>query len=80
MSEVIPSFEQVTPAWLTETLRAKGCLPRGQVTAVEKKETSPTVTSLVVRFVLHYSPDAPATAPRRLFMKMTKSVLAPGAY
>ena len=73
MSEVISSFEHVTPAWLTEILRAKRYLPRGQVTAIEKKETSPTITSLVVRFVLHYSPDAPETAPRRMFMKMSKS-------
>ena len=27
MSEVITSFEHVTLAWLTETLRAKGYLP-----------------------------------------------------
>lgn len=73
MSEVISSFELMTPAWLTETLRAKGYLPTGQVTAIEKKATSPTITSLVVRFVPHYSPDAPETAPRRMFMKMTKS-------
>lgn len=73
MTDVITRWEQVTPAWLTDTLRAKGYLPLGQVTAVEQKDTFNTTTSLVVRFVLDYSTDAPATAPRRMFMKMTKS-------
>lgn len=72
MQKIITDPAQVTPVWLTETLRAKGDLPQGEVTTVEKKDSSTSVTSLIVRFVLDYSAEAPETAPRHMFMKMTK--------
>jgi hypothetical protein len=66
---VIETVEQVTPDWLTETLRRVGGLEHGRVMAVEQ-DTSRPFGSVVSRLGLSYSSDAPSDAPRKLFLKI----------
>lgn len=72
MEQPITDLAQVSPEWLTRVLRKKGVLPQGQVTAVAKKPSQPTLTSLIVRLEASYSDGAPTSAPARLFLKMAK--------
>ncbi len=73
MLDVIRRIEQATPAWLTEALRRDRHLPVCEVHSL-------TVTGLhdqqlySVGYYLaaSYSPDAPDTAPARLFLKMPR--------
>jgi hypothetical protein len=60
--------DQITPDWLTETLRASGHLDRGRVLAIEQR-IEPTILSVTAYLTARYSDDAPDTAPRRLFLK-----------
>lgn len=72
MEQPITDIEQVSPEWLTHVLRKKGVLTQGQVTAVHKKPSQPTLTSLIVRLEASYSDDAPISVPSRLFLKIAK--------
>jgi len=66
--KLITDLDQVTPAWLTEVLHEKGCLPQGQVLTVYK-EPNLSTGSAIVPLKLCYSDDAPPSAPTRLFLK-----------
>jgi hypothetical protein len=67
---VITSPSEVTPEWLTGVLRGAGCLPAGEVRAVRVTSESTSFTGRSARLAASYSDDAPAGAPRRLFLKM----------
>lgn len=66
MGEVITDITQVTPEWLTETLRSAGVLARGRVTSVETDISRP-FGSVISHIKLRYSDDM--AAPSRLFLK-----------
>lgn len=72
---VITGVEQVTPAWLTKTLRENGCLDRGEVVAVRPAAgQGSTITGgpgfrPSHRLAVRYSPDTPPSAPSRLYLK-----------
>lgn len=70
-NEVITRAEQVTPEWLTETLRRNGFLERGGVTEVSVKLTRALTVSIVSRIEATFSADAPTRAPSRLFLKLS---------
>ena len=72
MHEVIADPERIVPVWLTEDLRDHGHLPRGRVASVRVVSRSETPPSVHARLAVEYSPDAPATAPARLFFKAPK--------
>lgn len=71
MDEVITPAEQVTPEWLTETLRRNGFLEHGTVKEVSVKLTRAMPVSIVSRLEASFSADAPADAPRHLFLKLS---------
>ena len=70
---------QLTPAWLTQVLRAHGHLARGRVVHIDNVYTSETLPSRHARFVVTYSAEAPPTAPARLFLKMPRPEALPAA-
>jgi thiamine kinase-like enzyme len=75
---VLATPEDVTPTWLTERLRAEGCLPSGRATEVHVGQRRTTLLSTIVSLAVDYSTDAPAGAPTRLILKTTRDGLAPG--
>lgn len=60
---------EATPEWLTRVLRASGALPEGRVERVEAEANS-AFNSVAAHLRLAYDSDAPADAPRRLFLKL----------
>jgi hypothetical protein len=62
----------LTPTWLTEVLHIHGRLAHGQVRHIDVLDTSETMPARHIRLAVGYSPEAPATAPRQLFLKLTK--------
>jgi hypothetical protein len=66
--DAIVDPRQVTPRWLTGTLRHAGVLPTGSVVDIAR-EADESLTANVCRFEVAYSRDAPPTAPCRLFLK-----------
>lgn len=70
-NSTLTSVEQATPDWLTDTLRKRGVLSQGHVVAVEHS-ASEAWNSNSYHLEAHYSEDAPADAPRRFFLKMSK--------
>jgi hypothetical protein len=72
------ALEKFNADFLTERLRANGVLPRGRVIAVDAGECRTTLVSTIAPLRLEYSPDAPAEAPTRLFLKATRGGLDPG--
>jgi hypothetical protein len=68
----VNDLAQLTPAWLTEALRAHGHLPCGQVTQITVRDTAETFPSKHARLVVTYSDDAPPAAPTSLFVKWPK--------
>lgn len=69
MTDIITSVEQITPAWLTAALQRSGALEQGQVTDMAW-ESKATYTATAAPLRVSYSPDAPTTAPRSLFLKL----------
>ena len=80
MGSAIEHVEQITPQWLTDLLQRQGALPQGRVIQVTPGEAAQTFASLVWRLEVAYSADAAQGAPRRLFLKVSRPALAPGAY
>ena len=80
MDELITSADQVTPLWLTELLRSKGLLPRGEVADVELAEQKSTFTSAISYLAVSYSDPRPAAAPERLFLKLSRPETSPGEF
>ena len=68
---VLHTFEDLTPDWLTDTLRAGGVLEGGQVASVTSNRTNHQA-SLNYFLQVEYSADAPKTAPKSLFLKLSR--------
>lgn len=79
MPEVLRSAAEVTPEWLTETLRRRGVLTRGRVSAVRLKSSHALIVSNVHFLEADYTPDAPPTAPLELFLKLSQPDFQPEA-
>ena len=70
---LIQAPDQVTPDWLTGVLRERGRLPQGRVTAVHAADGGAAAGpgfNPRNRLQVAYSADAPASAPRRLYLKL----------
>jgi hypothetical protein len=80
MDSAILSAEQVTPERLTAILRGQGALPRGEVARVTPGKAQTGFASCVWRLEVSYSKEAPASAPKRLFLKVSNPALAPGQF
>ena len=65
---MITDADQVTPAWLTGTLKGKGVLGRETVLQVQRTSFS-SLTSLMSRLEVRYSSAEGVDAPRRLLLK-----------
>jgi hypothetical protein len=76
MENVITAPEQVTPEWLTGVLRQSGSLTRGEAVKVEIKLTKTLMLSVVSRLEVVYSSGVNASAPARLFLKISRPDLA----
>ena len=67
---VLYSIEDLTPDWLTDVLRENGVLADGHVTEVKESSTNHQ-SSLNYFLNVTYSPDAPSSAPKTLFLKLS---------
>lgn len=76
MEDVITTPEQITPGWLTGVLRKNGCLKDGKVIGVKNKLTKTLVVSVVSFLDVGYSIEVPASAPSRLFLKVSRPNLS----
>jgi hypothetical protein len=66
---VIVAIDHVTPEWLTAILARDGHLPVGQVQAVSVRHVHDEQVYTISYFLsVEYSPEAPPTAPTRLFL------------
>lgn len=79
LQEPVTSSEQVTPEWLTQTLRRNGSLAHGHVTRVRVQATHTHPVSIVSHLVVTYSPGASPTAPTGLFLKISNPSFASAA-
>lgn len=68
MVEALAATDTITPEWVTCALQEAGALPSGQVVAVEQRAND-AFNSAATHLNLTYSADAPAEAPRALFLK-----------
>jgi thiamine kinase-like enzyme len=68
MIDVFTRADQMTPEWLTDCLREQGVLTSGHVTVLSGDRHA-TEHAGVEHVTVHYSDDAPLTAPRQLFLK-----------
>lgn len=68
MERLITDVQQISPALLTDLLRAGQHLAQGQVTAITQHTARP-FGSVISVLTLTYSSDAPASAPRQLCLK-----------
>jgi len=70
-TSVITNVQQVTPEWLTSLLRYVGVLTQGVVerTALRANDA---FNSVVSRLDVTYSPDASASAPPALLLKLNR--------
>lgn len=76
---VIQEREQVTPEWLTRTLRVGGALVQGQVTHINADSDTFNRGQVgdVARLSLTYSADAAGALPRSLVLKLSRPDLHP---
>jgi Ecdysteroid kinase-like family len=79
MYEVLTSVAQVTPEWLTETLRRGGLLERGRVTDVVVKATHTHPVSVVSHLAVTYTTGTSPGAPTQLFLKVSNPDFEPAA-
>lgn len=68
-SELLPEPLPATPEWLSAVLRDAGVLPEGHVRQVRVVAEGRQAGTVFARLEVGYAPDAPATAPRKLFLK-----------
>src|ERR1051326_8121866 len=68
----LSSAAEVTPDWLTDVLRRHESLAGARVTGVTVESSSETLLSTIATLSLTYARAAPAGAPTRLFLKMSK--------
>lgn len=71
MEHVISTPKHATPKWLTEVLRKGGFLNQGTVINVKNRLTKKLFVSVVSRLEVSYSADASASAPSKLFLKIS---------
>lgn len=72
MGKPITDARQVTAGVLTDILREDGMLNQGEVTQIKKKVGPKTRSSVTTHFFVTYSDNAPASAPKRLFLKVAQ--------
>jgi thiamine kinase-like enzyme len=68
MNTYIRPPEPITPAWLTDLLRAAGALQHGAVSAVQSRPTD-AFNSRTRRLALSYEPGAVGACPKHLVLK-----------
>ncbi len=68
---VLYSIDELTPDWLTDILRANGELKSGHVTDIQETSNSHQA-SLNYFLSIIYSPDASPSAPKTLFLKLSR--------
>ncbi len=68
MLNALTLHDPITLAWLTEALRDAGALPSGAVVASQTRANA-AFNSAALHLTLTYSANAPADAPRGLFLK-----------
>ena len=68
---VLHSIDDLTTTWLTDVLRDKGVLDCGHVTDVTEASTNHQA-SLNYFLNVSYSADAPVSAPKTLFLKLSR--------
>jgi hypothetical protein len=71
---IITHVEQITPAWLTETLKYSGALTAGAVESFEVLSGRGN-WSANARLKVRYSAEAQGARPERLFLKMVQADL-----
>lgn len=80
MPHVLTSIDQVSLAWLTGVLRRGGYLLLGEVRSVDVTRIfTEQLASISYFLTVAYSTDAMPPAPTRLFLKLPRSNLEPGA-
>jgi hypothetical protein len=67
----------VSSDWLTDALRTAGALPDGDVRSIEVLAHQQSTVATTTRLKVTYSPDAPTSAPQRLFLKTAHPTQAP---
>ena len=80
IEKVLTGAEQITPEWLTDLLRERRVLTRGEVVGVTCGDARRTFASTVWHLHVAYSRGANRSAPRRLFLKASNPALAPGEF
>lgn len=73
MPDALATPAAATPDWLTDALRRSGALEDGRVVAIERAPLAETAMWVLWRLRPAYSPDAPATAPGHLLLKLPRS-------
>jgi hypothetical protein len=80
MPHVLTSIDQATPLWLTEILRRGGYLSSGEVrSVVVTRIFTEQLASISYFLSVRYTGDATPGAPPRLFLKLPRLNLEPGA-
>ena len=80
MHEAITGPQQVTPEWLTWRLHERGHLMGSKVISVQaanRSQPAPTWFADLTLLEVGYSGKAPESAPRRLFLKVSRPGLRP---
>ena len=65
------ALKDLNPDWLTDTLREKGVLATGCVSGVKPTRTNHQ-SSLNYFLDVSYTADAPESAPKTLFLKLSR--------
>ena len=68
MARPLANLDELSPQWLTETLKKEGHLPAGKVEAVDVTSSKPIITSTIAFLDATYSSDSPEL-PNKLFLK-----------
>jgi hypothetical protein len=68
---VLFALKDMNPDWLTDALREKGVLETGRVSSVKSTSTNHQ-SSLIYFLNINYTADAPETAPKTLFLKLSR--------
>jgi hypothetical protein len=76
MNELISTADPITAAWLTGILQTQGYLDQGHVTAIQTHPLDAPGVSTKLCLDIQYSAEAPASAPARLFLKLSQPYMA----
>jgi hypothetical protein len=72
LDTVITHVDEVTPAWLTQTLLKSGALEKGAVASFDVN-TDERLLSTSVRLKLTYTSDSQGSMPQKLFLKIVNT-------